>query len=126
MRVLVCGSRGFDDYKCVYRYLATLSVGHEGEEIVIIHGAARGADTLAGMVGSRLGYVVEPYPANWAQHGKSAGIKRNQQMLDEGHPEVCIAFYRGVYPTPGTADMIERARKANLVVLTPMCTDDPL
>lgn len=46
--------------------------------------------------------------------GKAGGSSRNQQMLDEGKPDIVLAF-----PTPnsrGTWDMVRRAKLANVPV----------
>lgn len=109
MRVLVCGGRDFknDDFmKKVldeYRYTATC----------IIHGAARGADKLAHNWAGWNKIQVEAYYANWNKHGKAAGPIRNQQMLDEGKPDLVIAFPGG----NGTRDMVTRAKKAGIRVI---------
>lgn len=89
---------------------------------VVIHGGARGADSLAGEVATKAGVPVEVYPAQWEKHGRRAGPIRNQQMLDEGRPDVVLAMPGGV----GTADMVRRAKAAGLrvVVITETIVDD--
>ena len=72
---------------------------------VIIHGDARGADRTAGKWADRNNVPVEVYPADWKSLGKKAGPLRNTQMLDEGKPDVCVAFPGGV----GTSDMVGKA-----------------
>jgi len=57
--------------------------------------------------------VVVPYKADWHLHGKAAGPKRNQRMLDHGRPKRVIAFPGG----KGTADMVDRARVAGVDVI---------
>ena len=57
--------------------------------------------------------MVEEYPADWKKYGKSAGPLRNQRMIDEGKPDLVVAFPGGV----GTADMISRAKAYNISVL---------
>ena len=111
MRIIVCGGRDYDDRGTVVRLLI-LVAEHLGQNLTIVHGAARGADTLVGEVAGELGLEVEPHPADWKTHGKAAGPIRNQQMLDAG-ADLVIAFPGG----KGTADMVERARKAGIVVL---------
>jgi hypothetical protein len=108
MRVLVCGSRHFNDYDLLERTL-------DGETITtLIHGAARGADTLAGRYGERRGLDVISFPANWDLHGKAAGPIRNIQMLSEGKPERVIAF---IAPNSrGTKHMVEISKKAGIPV----------
>ena len=51
--------------------------------------------------------------ADWEKHGKAAGAIRNQQMLDDYHPDAVIAFPGG----RGTADMIKRARARMIDVI---------
>lgn len=56
---------------------------------------------------------VEEYPADWARFGKSAGYLRNKQMLEEGKPDLVVAFPGG----RGTANMIAIAMKAGVKVI---------
>lgn len=123
MNVLVCGSRTYTDDEeapvlaCLVRGLA------EHIEIsgymTLIHGAAPGADTLAGRAAETApsGASVDPYPADWNKHGKAAGPIRNQQMLDEGKPDMVIAFVdKPLEESRGTNDMVTRAKAAGLPV----------
>lgn len=106
MRVLVCGGRNFTDYKRVCQVLDGLSTVY-----LIIHGGARGADSLAGRYAEERGIPVECYPARWKEEGKAAGVLRNQRML-AAEPDIVIAFPGG----KGTADMVRRAHKAGVFV----------
>ena len=108
MRVLVCGGRGFTDNAEVDRVLSAI----EGATDVIISGMAPGADFLAVNWAQAHNIELLQFPANWHKHGKAAGPIRNQQMIDEGEPTIVIAFPGG----RGTADMVARARKANIPV----------
>lgn len=51
-------------------------------------------------------------PANWEHHGKAAGPRRNQAMLDAGGVVLVVAWPGGV----GTADMVDRATRAKVRV----------
>lgn len=107
MRVLVCGGRYYDDRDTVYR---TLDAIHAKTPIsCIIGGGAMGADLL-GAVWSVSRHIAhfKRFDAEWALHGKKAGPIRNQKMLDEGKPDLVVAFPGG----RGTADMVRRARAA--------------
>lgn len=106
MRVLVCGSRHFNDRKKLNETLDGLEI------TTIIEGEARGADTLAREYGERRGLDVLPFPALWDKHGRAAGPIRNAQMLSEGKPELVVAF-RGPN-SRGTQNMINQARKAGV------------
>lgn len=108
MRVLVCGSRHFNDYELLKRVLDDYRISS------IIHGAARGADSLAGRYGKEMGKPVSEFPAQWDTYGRRAGPIRNSQMLREGLPELVIAF-RGSN-SRGTQNMIDQARKAGIPV----------
>lgn len=110
MRVLVCGGRNFQDVTLLEETLAQYIYGPED---TLIAGKARGADTLAANYGRRQGAHVIEFPADWEQYGKSAGHIRNQQMLDEGKPDLVIAFRGGA----GTKNMIERSLKAGVEVV---------
>lgn len=79
----------------------------------IIHGGAQGADRLALSWANRNLITEEPYNADWRKHGKAAGPIRNQRMLDEGKPDLVVAFPGG----RGTADMVRRAKAAGIEVI---------
>ena len=71
MKVLVCGGRDFDDY---YKVAATLDLLHRESPIsVLIHGAARGADSLASRWARKNNVAVREFPAQWEFHGRAAG-----------------------------------------------------
>ena len=108
MRVLVCGGRNFDDRKLLDWALEPF----KSSETVIIHGAAAGADHMASVWAKAHGIPVERYPADWKKHGKAAGPIRNQRMIDEGKPDLVIAFPGG----RGTHDMCVRAEAAGIQV----------
>jgi len=110
LRVLVCGGRNFHDFKLM---AAELDRIHRSDGIaLVISGAARGADTLAESWAALFGVGLVRFPADWARHGKAAGPIRNQQMLDEGKPDLVVAFPGGA----GTADMVRRAKAAGVPV----------
>ena len=115
MRVLICGSRNWNDPTPMNAVLAGLDVLAEGsnEPLVVIHGDAPGADRLAGSLAKRWGATVIAEPADWNKHGKAAGPIRNQKMLDEHKPDVVYAF-RSSGKSNGTDDMCKRARDAHL------------
>lgn len=115
MRLLVCGGRDFSDKNALWIVLDQI---HAATPIaVIIHGAAAGADTMAGEWAVARGVPVEPYRVeaeDWKLYGGRAGNRRNQLMLDEGKPDLVLATPGG----SGTRDMKARARKAGVKVDT--------
>lgn len=115
MRVLICGGRNFSDRDLMSRMLMRFkpdNVATDASEHVFILGGAPGADTLAEEWADVFGIRKRLFPADWQTHGKAAGPIRNQRMLDEGRPDLVIAFPGGV----GTHDMVRRARKAGVEV----------
>lgn len=113
MRVLVCGDRNWLDYKLVQKTLFGLGKGPH----TIIDGEARGADSRGNEVAVLMGWPYKRYPADWVKYGKAAGPIRNQQMLDEGKPDLVLAFHDDLKNSKGTKDMIKRAEKAGVKVL---------
>ncbi len=110
MKVLVCGGRDYlDDFTVQY----VLSLHHRKTPITtLIHGGARGADYLAAKWAAEAGIAAWPFYTDWNKHGKAAGPIRNQRMLDEGKPDLVIAFPGG----KGTAHMVRIARAAGISV----------
>lgn len=109
MRVLVCGSRHFNDKDLMEDVLKQWNIG------VLIEGEAKGADTLAREYAERSGISIEAYPADWETFGKRAGPIRNHQMLTDGKPELVVAFLAP--DSRGTKHMIEIAQKAGVEVM---------
>lgn len=118
LRILICGGRNYDDRTYFYHFMDRVieKIRGTGEsqkrDVVIIHGAARGADSLADDYGRERGLRVIRYPADWENHGRSAGPIRNKLMLTGGDPHVIVAFKGG----RGTADMIRQGKKAGVPV----------
>jgi len=105
MRILVCGGRDFTDKKAVWSYLDAF---HKTNHLTtVITGGARGADSLAEQWARHNAVPSYVFCADWNRYGKPAGSIRNQRMLDEGKPDLVVAFPGG----PGTADMVRRARE---------------
>lgn len=112
MRVLVCGGRNFADYKLLTSTLDQLH-GQQAKITSIIHGGAKGADTLAGEWADSRQVQCKVYDAQWNTFGRAAGPIRNQKMLSIQNPNIVVAFAGG----NGTWDMIKRSRKTSAQVI---------
>lgn len=111
-RILVTGGRDYANREILFRIL---DAAHASNPIdALIHGAARGADTLAQEWADDRGVCCLPFPADWKIDGKAAGPIRNARMLLDGKPDLVIAFPGG----KGTADMKKRARSAGVPIVT--------
>lgn len=117
MRLLVCGSRTWTDYRRLRRTLEATVAQRQADSVTIIEGGARGADRMAGHLAYLHGWGLEVYPARWEQQGRAAGVRRNARMLDRGRPDLVVAFTVGpLQHSRGTADMVRRARQAGVPV----------
>lgn len=126
-RVIVCGGRHYYDEVRLYQVLdaARERLGLS----FVIEGGASGAAELARSWRLHRGVPGETYKANWGniwrsgavvrrrgdgtQYDALAGHVRNQRMIDEGRPDLVIAFPGG----RGTADMVRRAEAAGIRVI---------
>lgn len=120
--ILVCGGRDYYKYTTVWQTLGNLITEiwlQKPEEVItIIQGGATGADFCAKIFaldeyGDNPQIKHLEFPADWTTYGKAAGTIRNQQMLDEGKPDIVVAFAGG----SGTANMIKLAKAAKVQVV---------
>lgn len=138
-RVLVTGSRDYDDYPTVEREVGNacargLIAGYY--EIAVVHGDAAGADQLAvcyvtenhlrAMEAAGVMLTHEPHPADWSK-GRTSGIARNNHMVALGANE-CLAFAmpctkpgprcptKDPHPSHGTAHCAAAAEGAGITV----------
>lgn len=110
IKVIVAGSRGFDDYKRLKIELDLVLRRYKPEEIEIVSGTARGADRLGERYAAERGCSVKAMPADWDRFGKSAGYRRNADMAK--YADACVVFWDG--KSPGTKHMIDLATKEQL------------
>lgn len=120
MRIQITGSRDFTDIRLMERALLDITANPTDDEpITIIHGGARGADSIAERLAIRHSWRSVIYRARWREHGvynPMAGKIRNGQMLDL-NPDVVLAFKKRTARNNGTQDAIDKARARSLRVL---------
>jgi len=109
-RVLCFGGRTYVDAKMVDQCLSQLPRILGTTSFAIMHGGARGADTLCGDWGKARGIPVARIDANWDFYAKKAGSERNQWMLEFFQPTYAVGFPGG----PGTRDMRLRLDNAGV------------
>lgn len=132
-RLIVTGSRDWTDAATVRRALATALIILDGDrgqrQVTLVHGGCnlrpgpdgappvpahttpRGADAIADEFWRGLGLPVEVWWADWSTHGRAAGPRRNQAMVDAG-ADFSVAF--SLNRSPGTEDCIDRLRAASI------------
>ena len=108
--VVVCGGRDLVDENYVFNILDYCAQWF-APGVVIIHGGARGADTLAGKWAHARGHLCVVIPANWHLYGKRAGHIRNGWLLDL-NPDLVIALPGGV----GTANMVKQTKQRGVLL----------
>jgi len=120
-KVLVTGSRYWksdEQIEKIYFELknVTNSLQCEASEIVIVHGACEGVDTIADEVSKSLGYNTIPYQVSqddWKKFKLAAGPIRNQRMFDEQKPfDLILAFHDDIENSKGTKNMISIVKKS--------------
>jgi predicted polyphosphate/ATP-dependent NAD kinase len=111
LRVLVCGGRNYRDQDHVWTFLSELNAKQPIG--LLIHGAATGADRLAQAWARNRLIPDREFESNWPVDGAAAGPMRNQRMIDEGKPDLIVAFPGG----PGTADLMQRAKLHGVKVI---------
>lgn len=109
-RVLVCGGRNFTDRTAVFQTLDLID--SQTPITLIIEGGASGADQLAAAWARCRNRDSICFRADWKKHGISAGPIRNKLMLDDGKPDMVVAFPGG----RGTENMVMQATRAGFKV----------
>lgn len=117
-RIIIAGGRTFNDYQTAKNEITKIITALPGidtgmKDIEIISGCAKGADTLGIKYAAENNIKMTPFPADWKNLGRKAGMIRNGQMLDYAtkpkHKGVLIAFWDG--QSHGTKNIIERCQK---------------
>ena len=114
MRVIVAGSRDFNDYDLVEKTLLTYFKAHHlhNKDVEIVSGSARGADKLGEQFAKKCGLKLTKFPADWNKYGKAAGPIRNEEMAK--YSDMLFAFWDGY--SKGTKNMIELAKQYELLI----------
>ena len=116
-RLLITGSRYFNDavlmHAAISDAVSTLR-GFGFTRIVLVHGGARGADTLAAQIGRSMGLEIEAHPARWDVYGRSAGPVRNREMVELG-ANLVLAFPVG--ESHGTRGCMRLAQEKGCAVV---------
>ena len=126
MKALICGDRNWYNVAVIRNTLWRLKAfGYD----TIIEGEAKGADSIARDEALKLGFTVLKYPAKWKEYRekypvkdfgfkwKSAGNDRNTQMLEEGKPDLVVAFHPDLQRSKGTKDMVNKSLAAGVKVI---------
>lgn len=110
MKLLIAGSRGithpFAVVNAIEHFIGSLDPAEITE---IVHGGARGVDTLAQHYADLYKLPCKVFLPDWARYFKAAGFVRNAEMGD--YADALLAVWDG--KSGGTRDMIEGMQSLN-------------
>lgn len=116
-RIVVCGSREFDDYDVAKVFIKRCLDEEKIDcETIIVSGGSRGADLLGERYARENRFEIERYSAEWKSYGRKAGPIRNRKMAEVC--DVVICFWDG--KSKGTKSMISCAEKLKKTVYVKM------
>jgi hypothetical protein len=111
--LLVTGDRNWDNDWIIRSEFAV--IGYDKIDLVI-HGDARGADTIAAAVALQHEIPTLAVPARWSKYPKAAGPIRNSLMLKFMGivPTYVLAFHNNIESSKGTKDMLTKVKKLGI------------
>lgn len=110
MLVLVCGG---SKYKAKATLFQKLDEIHETTPIsLIINGGAKGADFFSSQWANNHNIPLQVFKANWKELGQQAVFTLNHDMLNDGKPDMVLAFPGGDV----THHMVELAKDCGVKV----------
>lgn len=110
LKVIIAGSRGFNNYQLLVKTCDHMLQNHE--QVEIVSGGAKGADKLGELYAEDKLYDTRVFEADWSQFGNAAGPMRNKAMA--AYADALIAFWDK--SSKGTANMILVAKNAGIKV----------
>ena len=111
-KVIIAGGRDYDDYLRLETFMDTVLGAKEHNTIEIVSGTANGADSLGEKYAIANEFALTQFPAQWDKYGKSAGYKRNVEMVE--YANALVAFWNGNTVRSGTNHMINIALEREL------------
>jgi YspA, cpYpsA-related SLOG family len=130
MRILVTGPRQWTSLEALQQGLDQAAGAAwllYADTVTLVHGGAEGFDQMAAAEGEARGWLVSRREALWRLGGRLdiyAGHKRNQQMVEDGPYDACVAGLMPCikancpvprpHPTHGTMDCAGRALLAGI------------
>lgn len=107
IRVVICGSRDYNDYDFFWKHTSWLTGRIYEGMIEIVSGGASGADAMAKRFANETFLPYKEFPADCNKNGKSDVPIRNREMAKYGTH--LIAFWDG--KSKGTKNMIDEFTK---------------
>ncbi len=103
---MVTGGRDYINRVVIYKVLDYIH--SECEVSTLVHGDARGADSLAAAWADERSIDTDVHPADWRRYKNAAGMRRNADMLST-KPDLLVVFPGGK-GTKGCAKMAAKRK----------------
>ena len=109
INLMVCGSRSITDKEWVFSQMEAFWYWNAAcyDDVTLIEGGATGVDSLAKEYAQENDWFIKEFPANWKKYGKSAGYRRNKDMVH--NCDLCLILWDG--KSKGTQHDIELCEK---------------
>lgn len=121
MKLMITGSRKYNDPTHIADIFGRVERKHGAENIILIHGAAAGADTLCAREATKRGWKIEAHPVNWDRKpdgtiNRAAGHQRNARMIAR-EPDAILAFFQPGDRNAGTRGAMMLAVNKNIPII---------
>lgn len=113
MKLAIVGSRNINDYQILEAAIKEYNLIPTS----IVSGGADGVDTLAFRYAKQNNIPIVVFKPDWRKYGKSAGFKRNIQIVESS--DVVLAIWDG--KSKGTKHSIDLANKAKKLLFIKLC-----
>lgn len=122
MKIGIVGSRSFTSWEkfsaAIYKSPVVEIIDackFNNEHIHVVTGDANGADELASRWAKENNLNLSVLKANWDLHGRSAGVLRNKDLVDE--VDLLIAFWDGKSRGTGHTVSFGFAKKIPMIII---------
>lgn len=108
MKLAIVGSRSFDDYNTMVKFI---NENYNIDDIThVVSGGAKGADKLGEQFAREFDKELIIFPADWKTYGRRAGFVRNVDIIK--NCDECVCFWDGKsHGTKHDIDLCEEMNK---------------
>lgn len=122
--LIITGGRSYFKIEEMHIYISKILSKLNSDNTEVIFGEAEGADRTALNICNWYHIKHKVFEADWDKYGKSAGLIRNQQMLEyalDADEATCLGFWNG--RSRGTKNMLDIANESGIKTYVVMYND---
>jgi len=115
-KILVTGSRDWEDPAPIWEAIRKQIKKEQAKgrkKFIVLHGGAKGADSLADKVCEDHGIHTAIINARWQQFDKAAGPIRNNMMLSLV-PDIVLVFHSDIKHSKGTRNCLNATQRLDI------------